>query len=57
MTLTLTHYGVKHSIEMERDDLTLPELIEELIIPALLSIGFDRETIEKNFGDGPVARG
>jgi hypothetical protein len=40
----------KVTIEVCRDHLTMPEMIEDLIIPALLGMGFQQETIDDHIG-------
>jgi len=38
------------SVATAYDDMTIDEMFEGLIIPALLSIGFQKETIDKYLG-------
>lgn len=35
------------SISVTRDDLTISELLETLVVPAILGIGFAEETVRK----------
>lgn len=37
------------TVEIPHDDLTMEEMIENLIIPALLGMGFQAETIDAYF--------
>jgi len=37
------------TVEIPQDDLTMEQVIENLIIPALLGMGFQQETIETYF--------
>lgn len=37
------------TVEIPQDDLTMGEVIDNLIIPALLGMGFQQETIEEYF--------
>jgi hypothetical protein len=37
------------TVEMPQDDLTIEEMIDNLIIPALLGMGFQQETIDAYF--------
>ena len=39
----------KVSVELPQDDLTMEEVIDHLIIPALLGMGFRKETIDTYF--------
>lgn len=43
------------AISYPSDDLTLPEVLEELVVPALLAAGYRRENIDvafRDYGDG-----
>lgn len=35
------------SISVTRDDLTISELLEKLVVPAILGIGFSEKTVRK----------
>lgn len=35
------------SISITRDDLTISELLEELVIPAIISVGFSEKTVRE----------
>jgi hypothetical protein len=41
----------KVTVETCYDDITIDEIMENLIIPALLGIGFQKETIDKYLGN------
>jgi hypothetical protein len=41
---------MKITIEVCRDHLTMPEMTEDLIVPALLGMGFQQETIDDHIG-------
>lgn len=51
MIITLEHYDTKITIENERDDLDIYEVIEDLVRPALLAAGFQPESINKTIGE------
>lgn len=42
-------YG-RYLVELNKDDLNIQEVFEELIVPALLACGFSSETINKYLG-------
>jgi hypothetical protein len=44
------------TVKIPQDDLTMEQVIENLIIPALLGMGFQQETIETYF-NGDCANG
>lgn len=55
LKLTFEHYGVTSSIAIDRDDLTIEELRDELLIPLIRSAGWADENInELFFGDEAV---
>lgn len=35
------------SISITRDDLTINELLEELVVPAIISVGFSEKTVRE----------
>lgn len=49
LTLQPTRYNSqpKVSLELDNDDLTLPQVVRDLIIPALLAWGYQPETIDQ----------
>ena len=49
MKLTLESYGKLVSIETESDDLTIDEVFEELVEPAVLAAGFQRKSIDNYY--------
>lgn len=46
LKLTLEHYGKKITIEIDEDS-AFDEVVDNLIVPAFLTIGFHRNTIKK----------
>ena len=46
MKLTLEHYDIKAFIENGHDDMTVSEVLEDLVIPLLVAAGFCQEGIE-----------
>jgi hypothetical protein len=40
MKITLEHYNTKHTVEIDRDDLTIDEVLEELVEPVMQSAGY-----------------
>jgi len=47
MRLTIEHYDIKVTIEHERDDLSFNEVVNDMIKPAFLAVGFQPETIKR----------
>lgn len=47
MKVTAEYYDVKVEISMERDDLTITEMVDELIYPLLLGMGYNFENVNK----------
>ena len=47
MKITLEQKGIKAIIESENDDLDLLDVLEILIKPALLGIGFQPDTVNR----------
>jgi len=45
------HRHPKVSVETAHDDMAIDELFEQLIIPALLGMGFMKETIDNYLND------
>lgn len=51
MTIILKQYNTVVTIENDRDDLDIYEVIEELVRPALLAAGFQPESISRTIGE------
>jgi hypothetical protein len=45
--LSLKHYDVTHSVEHDDDALSLPDIVEQLITPLLLSLGFSEAAVNR----------
>ena len=45
MRLTLKRYDRSITLDHERDDLTLPEMHEEMIAPLLLAMGYSESSV------------
>jgi len=54
MKLSLRHYDMTYSVEADGDEQNLAEIVEALVIPLLLAVGFAREAIDAALGDEPV---
>ena len=52
MKITIKHYNKTISLETENDDLTMDNLISEIIIPMLKAMGFAEKTINEYFDVG-----
>lgn len=50
MRLTLEHYGQKVTMEIEDDDASVSAVIEKLVRPAILALGYAPESIESSIG-------
>lgn len=50
MKITLENYDSKASVEVKREDLNVGEVFEELIVPVLLAVGFDKKIIDECLG-------
>lgn len=50
MKITIEHEGIKATIEADYD--TLPDIVENIIKPALLAVGFSSETIDECLDGG-----
>jgi hypothetical protein len=46
-----TTYG-NVRLEIPHDELTLQQILETLVVPALLAVGYNPHSIEEYFGDG-----
>ena len=51
MKITLEQHGTVATIEVAEDCLDVGEVIEELIIPAMVSVGFDKDEVEEVMGE------
>jgi len=54
MRVTIESYGITATIESKSDDLTLSECMEDIIIPALIASGYQKESIDE-WLDRPAA--
>jgi len=50
MKITLKHYDVKYTIETEHDDFDMEHMINDIIRPLLLVMGFHPNTIDEYLG-------
>lgn len=50
MQLTLTQHGMTVTLNVDEDDLTLPQVVELLVRPALRAAGYLDKTIENAIG-------
>lgn len=46
MKITLTQYGVKHSVETGNEDANLSEVVRDLVKPLLIGAGFAASSVD-----------
>lgn len=52
-TDTDSKYRKKITVEVPYDDLTFPDMLNELVFPALLGMGFSQSHIDELLGNDP----
>lgn len=50
-SITLSNGYGRYSVELEQGDMTLPDIMDLLVIPALLAAGYRHDTISDYFGE------
>lgn len=45
--VTIENEFGKYTVEVDKDDMNLSELLDQLVLPALLSVGYHRSTLDK----------
>jgi hypothetical protein len=55
MKIAITHYDTTLTAEMDREDLSVDTVVEELFTPLLLALGYPQTDVDKALGV-PVVR-
>ena len=51
MKITVEQYDRKSTVEVGNDDLTIDDVLDDLVIPALVGVGFTEDMIEDAMGE------